>query len=292
MTKINIDHIISSKLDELNFEFKNEYWEQMEKELSSNCAGEAVTASAGIGTFVSSFLIVTLTTIITLIIIFPWAYDFNNSTNSSNTEIQEDVNIEEVIIPQISTINNAKESSVAAPEEDKNIKTNLQEEKVAPKVKIKRSRKHYSKKSKSISKKTKAASKASSGIIDNPKPAKKEATSIDTYDTTKESIEDTDSIIEEVVIPDSEFDKKQENAKNIAGSNPAIVKEEVVLDNDSVYIPEGKILGDKHEEERPNPQVDVEAGPKPVKTVKPRNKPVKHVFKKRRGLLYRLGLRK
>ena len=296
MTKINLDQLINTKLEGLNFEFKNDYWKQMEKELSSNCGAEVASAGTGIGTFLSSVLIVSFTSILTIILIFPWAYDFDNFDNNSNINntTKEEIVIEEVIAPEIETVTSKTETLI--PTDDQNSKIEIKEEQISPKAQIKKVRKSASKKSKTISKKSKISksnsSKVSSGTPDNKKAEKKVATSIESYDTTKEHKEQIDPIIKEVIIPDSIFDNKLDNDKKILDSKTSINKEPVIYETDSVYIPDGILSGDEQAEEKPNPQVDVEAGPKPVKTVKPRSKPVKHVFRKRRGLLYRLGLRK
>jgi hypothetical protein len=297
MTKINLDQLINTKLEGLNFEFKNDYWKQMEKELSSNCGAEVASAGTGIGTFLSSVLIVSFTSILTIILIFPWAYDFDNLDNNSNINntTKEEIVIEEAIAPEIETVTNKTETLI--PTDDQNSKIEIKEEQTSPKVQIKKVRKSTSKKSKTISKKSKISksnsSKVSSDTPDNKKVEKKVATTVESYDTAKEQTESLDTIIKkEVIIPDSEFNDKLNSDKNVLDSKTLINKEPVVYENDSVYIPDGILSGDKQAEEKPNPQVDVEAGPKPVKTVKPRSKPVKHVFRKRRGLLYRLGLRK
>ena len=74
--------------------------------------------------------------------------------------------------------------------------------------------------------------------------------------------------------------------------NKELTKQTVSVENDSIYIPDAKLVGDRQNEQNRSGQIEIEAGPKQVKTVKPKNKPVKHVFKKRKGLLYRLGIRK
>ncbi len=293
MTKINLDQLINTKLEGLNFEFKNDYWKQMEKEISSNCGAEVAGAGTGISTFLSSALIVSFISIITIILIFPWAYDFDNSVGTENAT-QKEIIIEEVIIPEIKTTTIKEVTTISS--EEQNNTTVIKEEQIAPKVKIKKVRRSSSKKSKTISKKSRVSkstkSKASSGNSDKEKSEKKVATTVESYDTTKKQTESLDTIIKEVIIPDSEFNKISDNDKKVLDSKTLINEEPVVYENDSIYIPNGILSGDKQAEERPNPQVEVEAGPKPVKTVKPRSKPIKHVFRKRRGILYRLGLRK
>ena len=291
MAKIDIDQIVKGKLDKIQFDFKDEYWADMEKSLLADCTEEVVTATA-FSAFTSTLLIVSFTAIITILAVFPWAYDFDNTTKEQATtpkavpaviEQKEEVKADQ---------NLTKEQAEPKPEVKK------EEPKPEVKVVVKKKAKARRNKRKSVSKKRTATSetkkqeqksikadmqspKTESGIREAEKPARKEATSIEPYDSTR--------IKQENVISDKGVQHIEQNQDT---NENKLISNNISVDNDSIYIPDAVLSGDKAEGEMKDVQVDVEERPLPPKTVKPRNKPVKHVFKKRRGILYRMGLRK
>ena len=291
MTKNNIDHIIENKFEGLNYEFKDEYWSQMEKKINANISSGASTGGSIFGSTLSTVLIVSVTTILTLLAVYFLIFRGENSPPNNN------ICTDTVIEKQIET-----ESINQKPIDDNSIQntkldnTNLDaEEEVSEKVVIKKTRKHSSKKSKQTTEINDNKESTSKSVDDEA--VKKVATSIETYDTTKEMLEDPKEELDEVQYPETIIDNQSTESNNETDhisleENIAPTKQTVSYENDSIYIPEAKLVGDKQDKQNQSGQIEIEAGPKPVKTVKPKNKPVKHVFKKRKGLLYRLGIRK
>ncbi len=292
MTKHNIDHIIENKFEGLNFEFKDEYWNQMEKKINSNISSGASSGSSIFGTSLTSVLVISITTIATLLMIYFWV--FRGESQSDENKLNLDSAIEEQIQSKTPDQTPIKQISVPTNEQENN--TSTLEEEATDEVVIKKTRKHSSKKS-AHSKELKEAEQNNSENVENDEPIKNVATSIETYDTTKEILDDPEEELDEVQSPETNIDNQITENKNSSDNttieeNKELTKQTVSVENDSIYIPDAKLVGDKQNEQNRSGQVEIEAGPKQVKTVKPKNKPVKHVFKKRKGLLYRLGIRK
>ena len=283
MARNNIDQIIKGKLEDLNFDFKDEYWKQMEHLIKTECTTEVAAGSVGVGAFLSTLLIVSFTTIITFIVFFPWAYDFNNQAGSkiaqeTNTPLFEQNTTNTNKIAPISTVGTTDETNKVI-QKTKNTTGDIKIRKV-----------------KTTSKSTKEKRKKR---IRKSKPNKKQSVANNKKQLTNDKADIANKTIESIT-EQSDTNKKQianQAEGNLdkranTGQKSGTPNENISLDNDSVYIPDAKLVGDKPSEEMQDVKVDVETKPEPPKTVKPRTKPVKHVFKKRRGLLYRLGIRK
>ncbi|RLD67118.1 MAG: hypothetical protein DRI84_03305 [Bacteroidetes bacterium] len=290
MTKHNIDHIIESKFEGLNFEFKDEYWNQMEKKINSNAASRASSGSSIFGTSLTSILVISITTIATLLMIYFWIFRGQSTEN----ELNIDSAIEEQI--QSKSPDQTPVNQIYDPIDEQEDNTSTLEEEVTDKVVIMETRKHSPKKL-SHTKELNSNEQNTSENVEKEEPVKNVATSIETYDTTKEILDEPKEELDKVQSPETNIDNQITENKNSSDNttikeNKELTKQTVSVENDSIYIPDAKLVGDKQNDQNRSGQVEIEAGPKQVKTVKPKNKPVKHVFKKRKGLLYRLGIRK
>ena len=288
MAKIDIDQIVKEKLDNIQFDFKDEYWANMEKNLLADCTEEVVVASS-FNTITSVFLITSLTAIITVLAVFPWAYDFDNSPKTKAVAPESiPVQIEqkeEVKSQQNLTIKQTETKPETKKEETKQeVKAVVKKRNLRKKKTTTKKRNTASKVNKQEQRTTNAEkpdTKPQSGIHESEKPARKEATSVDPYDSTRVKAEENNSNSEA-----RNIEQKQSTEGN------DLISDNNGIDNDSIYIPDAVLSGNKPGDEMKEIMVDVEERPVEPKTVKPRNKPVKHVFKKRKGLLYRMGLRK
>jgi hypothetical protein len=297
MVDNNIDNIVKRKLEKLDFEFKDEYWKQMEQLMKADCVAETAASGIGIGTFAAGFLLVSFSAILIIISVFPWAYDFDNNTNINRanqsavvsttetsvaiqTAAQQSLQNKETIIFDQESIN----TKVAVSNNNTDKKKLESEENQNEAVKIRKVRKTTTT---SKSKKVRVKAKAKNQKACIPKVAEP---------TTKNSNLNTNETDVKNSIQNNEANKSDVqttvNDSNVQTEKGKTVKESVTLENDSVYIPDGKLVGDDQGEEMKDPKVEVQKDPDLPKNVKPRTKPVKHVFKKRRGLLYRLGIRK
>jgi len=269
MSKNIIDHIVADKLNGLDFSFKSEYWNKMQQELDANCAQTNTCASNTIGGFISGSLITTFVAVISIIVFFPWA--MNNNPVDTQNEMYKDTAIE-VVAPVIPAKNiniadnNTQEKTSIKPTETKStkaiIKSNKKHKKAKAKIRIVKTEKKEA-----VVKQTIAAEP----IVEN------------NNQETKPTI---DSVAVDQKTTTDPFEKN-----NIDTTKP-IQKDAAVLETDSIFIPDGKILGNDKEKVEKETKVEVNSGPKPVKHVKTKSKPIKRVFKRRKGILYKMGIRK
>ena len=230
--KFNIDNLFKTKLHEINYDFKPEYWKEMEQLLEKE--GNAGTVTGG-GFFSSLFFKTAITlTIAFLIGLFSFLYLGNKTKDISqperktekkiikqtpNTEAQEAPCNEEIILPKTEGITT------------KTIKTKKNRET----IKIDYVR-------------------ISPTIID--------------YIGAK---------------LDKELDLMiMRNLK------PYIIEDDPLKIEDEIIYPENVSTA----QDAPNAKGKVIEKPDPPKNVRPMNKPVKRVFKKRKGLLWYLGFRR
>jgi hypothetical protein len=274
MLKNSIDHIVADKLEGINFDFKSEYWNKMQEELDANCAQTNTCSSTSIGGFLSGSLITTFVAVISIILFFPWAIDQTPVSNTicdednvQNTELIADSNSGQAIIND--------NIEVIVPEKV--------EAEAKVEVNVKKSKASVSNKKKHR-RKIKVTTKSKVTPITKPSNEKQQI--------TNQKVKPIENTSEEVI-------EKQtiESSTDSAEKAPVEItkpKQEDVVTNetDSIYIPDAKLLGNDKEDVDKKTTVDVDAGPKPVKHVKTKSKPIKRVFKKRKGILYRLGLRK
>jgi len=263
MSKNLIDHIIADKLNEINFEFKPAYWNKMQEKLEANCSQTNTCVSNTINGFLCTSLITVFISVIGIILYAPWPIN-NDVANVQNT-IYVDTLIEKEI-PIISSINmdsdyKIQEEAIAETKEIeiKDTKAVIKTRKKAKKQKVKSI--------KTLNKKSRVEKEV------NPKPI--------TEPMAQEASPSIDSIALDSSNHSNTFDRLDSKQK-----------EEPLFENDSIYIPDSKITEDDQEEVKEEIQLDVQAELEPVKNVKTRTKPVKRVFKKRKGILYRMGLRR
>jgi hypothetical protein len=289
----NIDNIVKGKLEKLDFEFKDEYWKQMEQLLKADCVAETAASGIGIGAFASGFLLVSFSAIMIIISIFPWAYDFDNKSNiSRETQVPVVTTMENSTkihnsnaqVQPIATIMVGANQQNIVENTNANAQTLQSGENTEEAVKMRKLRKTSTSK-KSTKVRVKAKAKTQKACI--PKivePAAQSNTQQANQSADSDNIQNTDIEKTESGVNTNDSNKQADNNNTVT--------EGLTLDNDSVYIPDGKLVGDDQGEEMKDPKVEVQKDPEQPKNVKPRTKPVKHVFKKRRGLLYRLGIRK
>ena len=276
MLKNSIDKIIADKLEGINFDFKSEYWNKMQEELDANCAQTNTCSSTSIGGFLSGSLITTFVAVISIILIFPWAIDQTPVTNTicgednaQDIELIADSNSGQTIIN--------KNIEVVIPEKVE-VKPETEVE-----VKVKKS-------NTSVSKKKKHRRKIKVTTESKVTPIKKSSNKKQQIADRK--VKPTENSSEEVM-------EKQTIESNTDSAEKAPIEitepkqEDVVTtETDSVHIPDAKLLGNDKDDVDKETKVEVDAGPKPVKHVKTKSKPIKRVFKKRKGILYKLGIRK
>jgi len=271
MSKNIIDKLVADKLQGLNFDFKAEYWDKMHEQLNADCAQNNTCNYSGISGFLSGSLLVAFFSFISIIIFFPWGINNSNAPISTETSL-----IEESIIlnPTISTT--AAQETLEYSEviiKQETINTTPKKSKVVVKTK---SKKHRSRKSHTIKQHS--------------------TTNMSTTAVSPKVVDEKTIVSTEVItaeIPNDSLTTSNQNFVETKSVNKAPIEQTTIeSENDSVIINDGKILDSQKEVKENNNQVVVQAKPTPVKHVKTRRKPNKRVFKKRKGILYRLGLRK
>ncbi len=273
MSKTNIEQLISDKLQSLSFDFKPEYWDKMNEKLDTDCAKTNTCNAASVGVFFSTSLLIIFFTIISVIVFSPWGinkcFDTNNS-NSMEISIDMDVN----------PIHKSVESN-----NQQNTKQENETIEVKPIVK---------KKAICVSKspntsKARRHRKASSSKI-------KKSSNRTTYKTIPKN---DSASLDTSVMPSDNADTSSENTlvtKDLpVNSKQSEIEQGITTDtlnSDTDYFYESELGNKPDEKEKKEVKVKVQKKPVPVKHVKTRSKPIKRVFKKKRGLLYRLGIRK
>jgi len=276
MSKSNIEQLIADKLQSLSFDFKPEYWDKMNEKLDADCAKTNTCNAASMGGFFSASLLVVFFAIISFIAFSPWGINKSIDTKSVSTvEIQTSINKTPVQhSPETNSQPIAKQENNSIKTTPPTIKKSIRNNKSQ---KVSKTRKHYKKAASSKHRKT-------SKNISNQSISKGEDSSLDTNITLSDN-KNTSSIntVEKEDLQDkSEFDK--------AEIEQSISSDTLTTDTDYFYESE---LGNKPDEnEKKEVKVKVQKKPVPVKHVKTRSKPIKRVFKRKRGILYRLGIRK
>ena len=271
MSKNFIDHIITDKLSGFNYEFKNEYWNQMQDKLDTECAQTNSCASSHISGFLSAGLMLTFATIISVILFSPWATNIQQPLNNNNDDCIDLIKTEKAIVP---AKRSSSDDELLASTINKN-KTQLASTKTTNNNNISSNKKKHQ---------VKATNRRTKTVV-----KKKTSTKPTTVKSAKR-IETIDNNNHTLIAVDSASIKKQ----------PITLEEKVIISDpkpvtyemDSIIIPDAELIGDKAEKTKKERQVNVESGLKPVKNVKTKSKPIKRVFKKRKGIFYRLGLRK
>ena len=275
MSKSNIEQLIADKLQSLSFDFKPEYWDAMSEKLDADCAQTKKCSTASIGGFYSASLLVVFFGIISILLFFPWEINKSIGTNSATTmEISIDKNTTPIqISPEIN-----KQAIVE--QENKNIETKPSIDNKSSnnkKATVSKRRKHHKK---SASKKTKTISKNNT----NQSVINDEGSNIDTQLalSKNEDISSKNPTTKEDLQVRSEFDNTE--------IEQGITTDTLTTNADYTY--EAELGDDLPKAEEKEAQIKIQKKPVPVKHVRTRSKPVKRVFKRKRGLLYRLGIRK
>ena len=296
MSNNNIEQLIADKLQSLNFEFKPEYWEKMHKKLDAECAETNSCNAGSLSGFLSASLLVTLFSIIAIILYFPWSSNnyINLNDNTINTEIaqkQTTVLISDNIVKEESTNLVVKSSAIDV----KTSKTETQKtshQNISSKTTIKkkvsiRKRKKYRKKASAHKKEVRTNNL---NIASTENELKTQQNKANTSDLT---LETTDSN----TVVSTELNDSLVNLETVKSTNE--INQEMETNQfpdsygtDTVIINDAVLLDGQNKEKEKKSQVTVQKKRPPVKHVKTRSKPVKRVFKRRKGILYRLGLRK
>jgi len=232
--KFNIDNLFRTKLNEINYDFKPEYWEEMEQMIEK----EGAAGISGGGFFSSSLFFKTavIFTITILIGLLSFLYFGNKKPTNPQPEIKT-----ETTITQDAPIEIIKENTDNVTEINNEIDSPI--EKVAPKP----------------------IAKTRNTIL------------IDYYKVSP-------SIIEYI---SARLDKELD-IKIMRNLKPYTIGDDPLIYDDDVILPERT----KQATDKPVVTRKPVKKPNEPKNVKPMEKPVKHVFKKKRGLLWHLGFRR
>ncbi|MCK5856334.1 MAG: hypothetical protein KAG64_02525 [Bacteroidales bacterium] len=271
MSKSSIDNIISDKLQNINFSFKAEYWDKMHEKLDTECTKTNTCNSGGVSGFFIGSIIISLLSIIGIITYFTWEVD-----ESSDLATPNSINIESIESDNIKTIEATSYSNPTKIESSSINKETIQETEAPAEKSVKSSKKY--KRKKSVAKKAKTSQKKKTIIIEES-----------ITDNETEQIENKQSLKENDLVSDTLISIELEETNNLV--KPTSEQSNLQGDNDSIVINDSKILNNQGRVKEKDKQVIVQAKPIPVKHVKTRSKPNKRVFK-RKGFLYRLGLRK
>ena len=235
--KINIDNFFRTKLNEVNFDFKPEYWDEMEKKIEQE-GGSSISAG---GLFGGTMSLVSKIAFVftTLIIIYGLIYYFGSSAESDSSES----NKQPVVKPVPAKVNSTA----------KTIETEKAIEKIPEQIITKTTKRKIVKKRRHL-------------VIVEPCTEKPSVTKeIDDRLRRDVEIRFMNSFKLYNLGP-LEYDMGQEVDIPV---DPAV-------NNDDVNVSEPKKI----------------AKPDNPKDYKPMQKPIKRVFGKKKGILYRLGLRK
>ena len=275
MSKSNIEQLISDKLQSLSFDFKSEYWDKMNEKLDADCAKTNTCSAASMGVFLSASLLIVFFAIISVIVFSPWGinkcFDTNNS-NSMEISIDMDVN------PVHNSVKSNNQQIAKQENEIIEVKPIVKKKAicVSKNPNVSKARRHRKVSSSKI--------KKSSNSTTHKTIPKNDHANLDTSIMPSENADTSSKNI--MVTKDLSINSKQDKTEIEQG----ITTDTLTTDTDYFYESE---LGNKPDEnEKKEVKVKVQKKPVPVKHVKTRSKPIKRVFKKKRGLLYRLGIRK
>ena len=233
--KFNIDNLFRTKLSEVNYDFKPEYWKEMEQMLDKE---GGAGASVG-GFFGSSFFLKTaiIITIAVLIGIFSFMFFGKDKQNNTAPEINTETTINNnttLVTPTLESIENNTEiadDAIAADEE----------------------------------------------IITTTTTKSRKTILIDYFKISPTIVEYIGAKL------DKELDIKiMRNLKPYQ------------IDQDALENDDEPLESDFTEQIKDKPVINTKVVEKPdePKNVRPMEKPVKHVFKKKKGLLWYLGFRR
>jgi len=275
MSKSNIEQLIADKLQSLSFDFKPEYWDAMSEKLDADCAQTKKCSTASIGGFYSASLLVVFFGIISILLFFPWEINKSIGTNSATTmEISIDKNTTPIqISPEIN-----KQAIVE--QENKNIDTEAiinNKSSNNKKATVSKTHKHHKK---AISQKHTKVSKNNT----NQSVINDEGSNIDTQVVLSKNKDIT-----------SKSPTKKEDLQVKSELDNTEIEQGITTDTlstNAVYTYEAELGDEPSKVDEKETQIKIQKKPVPVKHVRTRSKPVKRVFKRKRGLLYRLGIRK
>lgn len=263
MIKTNIDKLVQNKLQDLNYDFKPEYWDKMENKLNASALSSSTnTATTILG---SKIFLISISSILLIAGGIGAYYALNNENNVCND------------------INNTNEIIVSEGQSDYNI--NTENTMVISKP----------------ANSSKAVKKTTSDIIDieesNIKSTKSYA--VVSVEESEPFIESNKDMINEVINENKNncdpYVEKDINEIDVVLLKDSNLKE--VEEDDGIYVVSKLNLKDKAEakdkKEKVNNSKEQEQeniDDSEVKDVKPMRKPSGRVFRKKGGLLKRFGL--
>lgn len=254
MSKLNLDELIQQKLNQLEVPHKPEYWTQMEEELET----AAPIGVGGIGSSLSRIYTITgIATSVVVISIIAY-FSFKNNTD-------------EISKPNILTTIVNTESVALNDENSTNIEKNKQYQNSVEKSIVNESSKEIT-----------TSKEESSRILDKNT---KTNTSVSNIKKTANNSRNK-NIINKEEITASTSAQIQQKSSVVIKADPIEIDDYNNLVN---YNPRNIIKSEFPNNEESVNETNV---CNELIVIKPINKPSKSVFKKRRGILYRLGIRK
>jgi hypothetical protein len=255
MSKLTLDQLFQQKLNQLEVPHKPEYWTQMEEELET----AAPVGVGGIGASLSKIYLISGITTSLVVISFVTYFAFkgkqsnNINTQTISTSITESTSTENQKNNSTTKQNVVFESDCGESNNSKNSKEVITKTSTIAKHKQK-----PASKTKVISRNVSTAS------INKTVETNKESTSYGSYLKKRQESKDNNAIIV--------ADKIQLNSTNklFEYNSKSLIR--TIYDNNSASVKETNINNE-------------------LIVIKPIHKPAKKVFKRRKGILYRLGIR-
>ena len=267
MTKLNLDNIVQQKLGELDIKYKAEHWDEMEDKLNSSSA--SISTNLGASSSISSTYLIAIVTIgITALSVITYML-LNNNSNDSATNLIEN----KVLVEKINPVKNTKELDT---------KTISKTDKY-----IKAVEKNTSAKSNNSVKTIVNKESSKKLVVNSTKKTslKQENTSNDINNDKAVPKIDTDNNIVEIV--KTEEIVKTNNTKLVntdTETNQEYIGEPITIGSDSCsgssYI---KRTSHYHKGSKENNGKEKIKKNNELKNVTPITKPVKRVFRKRKG---------
>ncbi len=287
MSKLNINELIQQKLQGLDFKHQPEFWDKMEQKIESNAPAQVTTAASTGSSLSTIYIISGITTAVAVLTAIAFIIFGNNNGDIPNLE-NDTVSIENTTNTNSSTPYNERKSTIAFDpcEENEDYVISSEDNSSETTNKIKPVKKTAPKSDIPI---VVTQSDIEESILEESNLENTESIDIDNQDTGNDNepiLVDEDTQITEENVPIVVDDQVIENKQ-------PIVTEPVTFESDSSDNNYQRRDPNTNPEGPKNPEVKEEKKPNNnLKKVTPINKPAKRVFKKRRGILRRLGLRK
>ena len=278
MTKLILDNIVQQKLGELNIKYKSEYWDEMEEKLNSSPT--SLSPNLGASSSISSTYLIAIATIgIAALSVVTFILLNNENSKSPTTDVIED----KVLIENTETITDTKQDSDT--KTFKEFDNSTANNKTVSSSKINSvklsSKKSVNKTTESSLIKTKI-NISESKVVSNNTEVK----------TTPVIINNEKSTVEENSVNSINNPKNNKIVNPNIESNQNYKGEAIIVKSDSndssSYIKKASYHKGSKEN---NGKEDIKKNNN-LKNVTPITKPVKRVFKKRKGGLWGLISRK